>query len=106
MRSGINFYESPYPGSPLETLNNLRGDWVRVLDRLRLRRDRSHGRRALPARDRSRENPYLVLKQGQWNGSQVVSSDWLERSTAPVTAAASRFGGVSVDYGLLWWMAV
>jgi CubicO group peptidase (beta-lactamase class C family) len=27
------------------------------------------------------------------------------RSTAPVTAAASQFGGVSVDYGLLWSMA-
>jgi CubicO group peptidase (beta-lactamase class C family) len=25
MRSGINFYENPYPGSPLETLNNSRG---------------------------------------------------------------------------------
>lgn len=30
MRSGINFYENPYPGSPLETLNNSRGDWVRI----------------------------------------------------------------------------
>jgi len=30
MRSGINFYEYPYPGSPLETLNNSRGDWVRI----------------------------------------------------------------------------
>jgi CubicO group peptidase (beta-lactamase class C family) len=48
---------------------------------------------------------YLVLKQGEWNGTQLVSSDWLSRSMAPVTAAASQFGGVSVDYGLLWWMA-
>jgi CubicO group peptidase (beta-lactamase class C family) len=30
MRSGINFYESPYPGSPLERLNNSRDDWVRI----------------------------------------------------------------------------
>ncbi len=30
MRSGINFYENPYPGSPLETLNTSRGDWVRI----------------------------------------------------------------------------
>ena len=28
MRSGINFHESPYAGSPLERLNNSRGDWV------------------------------------------------------------------------------
>lgn len=30
MRSGINFHESPYPGSPLERLNTSRGDWVAV----------------------------------------------------------------------------
>ena len=46
-----------------------------------------------------------MLKLGQWDGRQIVSSDWLSRSTAPVTAAASQFAGVSVDYGLLWWMA-
>jgi CubicO group peptidase (beta-lactamase class C family) len=34
MRSGIDFYESPYPGSPLQILNESRDDWVRlVLDR-------------------------------------------------------------------------
>ena len=30
MRSGVNFYEDPYSGSPLETLNNSRGDWLRI----------------------------------------------------------------------------
>ena len=30
MRSGINFYEQPYAGSPLERLNNSRDDWVRI----------------------------------------------------------------------------
>lgn len=30
MRSGINFYEAPYAGSPLERLNTSRDDWVRV----------------------------------------------------------------------------
>jgi CubicO group peptidase (beta-lactamase class C family) len=34
MRSGIDFYESPYPGSPLQILNDSRDDWVKiVLDR-------------------------------------------------------------------------
>jgi CubicO group peptidase (beta-lactamase class C family) len=34
MRTGIDFYEQPYPGSPLEQLNRSRGDWVQiVLDR-------------------------------------------------------------------------
>ena len=28
MRSGINFHESPYAGSPLERLNTSQGDWV------------------------------------------------------------------------------
>lgn len=30
MRSGIDFYESPYEGSPLQRLNNSRDDWVRI----------------------------------------------------------------------------
>jgi len=30
MRSGINFYESPYEGSPLERLNASRDDWARI----------------------------------------------------------------------------
>ena len=34
MRSGIDFFEDPYPGSPLQQLNTSTGDWVRlVLDR-------------------------------------------------------------------------
>jgi CubicO group peptidase (beta-lactamase class C family) len=30
MRSGINFYEQPYAGSPLERLNSSRDDWVAI----------------------------------------------------------------------------
>jgi CubicO group peptidase (beta-lactamase class C family) len=30
MRSGINFHETPYPGSPLERLNTSQGDWVAI----------------------------------------------------------------------------
>ena len=34
MRTGMDFWEQPYPGSPLEELNRSSGDWVRfVLDR-------------------------------------------------------------------------
>ena len=34
MRTGMAFWESPYPGSPLQQLNDSRGDWARfVLDR-------------------------------------------------------------------------
>lgn len=31
MQSGINFYEDPYPGSPLDQLNTSRGDWLRII---------------------------------------------------------------------------
>ena len=31
MTSGINFYEDPYPGSPLQVLNESRGDWLRLV---------------------------------------------------------------------------
>ena len=31
MRSGINFYEDQYPGSPLQQLNDSRGDWLRMV---------------------------------------------------------------------------
>jgi CubicO group peptidase (beta-lactamase class C family) len=30
MRSGINFHESPYAGSPLQRLNESQGDWVAI----------------------------------------------------------------------------
>jgi CubicO group peptidase (beta-lactamase class C family) len=30
MRSGVNFYEDPYPGSPLDQLNSSTGDWLRI----------------------------------------------------------------------------
>jgi CubicO group peptidase (beta-lactamase class C family) len=31
MTSGINFFEEPYPGSPLQQLNDSRGDWLRLI---------------------------------------------------------------------------
>jgi CubicO group peptidase (beta-lactamase class C family) len=159
MRSGINFYENPYPGSPLERLNSSRGDWVRIAleqpfnaEPGALWQYNSGGVIALGAAVASATGEpfyayarerlfsplgisgqywfvssydttvhtggglhlraidlaklgYLVLKQGHLNGRQVVSSAWLARSTAPVTTRASQFGGVSVDYGYLWWMA-
>jgi CubicO group peptidase (beta-lactamase class C family) len=40
---------------------------------------------------------YLYLKHGEWDGYQVVPSDWVERSTRPI-ASTIRF------YGLHWWV--
>ena len=31
MTSGLNFYEQPYPGSPLQQLNDSRDDWLRII---------------------------------------------------------------------------
>jgi CubicO group peptidase (beta-lactamase class C family) len=43
---------------------------------------------------------YLYLHKGNWNGKQIISSDWVARSTA-VHANTGRPG---VDYGYGWWL--
>lgn len=39
----------------------------------------------------------LILKQGVWNGRQIVSGGWLATSTRPSQSLNER-------YGLLWWI--
>jgi CubicO group peptidase (beta-lactamase class C family) len=39
----------------------------------------------------------LVLDHGRWQGRQLVSPAWIERSTAPLTQIGSK------AYGYLWW---
>ena len=46
----------------------------------------------------------LVLDQGQWQGRQIVSADWIRRSTARSVTAPRTFGSHPVDYGFLWWI--
>jgi CubicO group peptidase (beta-lactamase class C family) len=43
---------------------------------------------------------YLYLHKENWNGKQIISSDWVARSTA-VHANTGRPG---VDYGYGWWL--
>ncbi len=43
---------------------------------------------------------YLMLRQGEWNGTQIVSSDWVSAATAAQTAA----GTLSDGYGYQWWV--
>ena len=43
---------------------------------------------------------YLYLHKGNWNGKQIISSDWVARSTE-VHASTGRPG---VDYGYGWWL--
>ena len=41
---------------------------------------------------------YLYLKDGIWDGEEIVSKDWVEKSTRSVT-----YLGNDYDYGYLWW---
>lgn len=42
---------------------------------------------------------YLYLHGGQWNGHQIVSADWVERSTIPYVKGAN----IDFSYGYFWW---
>ena len=41
---------------------------------------------------------YLMLRDGEWNGRQVVSQEWVRASTSPVVA--------DPGYGYQWWVPV
>lgn len=40
---------------------------------------------------------HLFLQQGEWDGEQVVSREWVQRATQPSQ-------GLSAAYGYLWWL--
>jgi CubicO group peptidase (beta-lactamase class C family) len=39
---------------------------------------------------------YLVLRQGNWKGKQLISENWIKMATTPTT--------IGQDYGFLWWL--
>lgn len=41
----------------------------------------------------------LFLHEGTWQGSQILSKDWIKQSTAPATDA-----GPDYKYGFFWWL--
>jgi CubicO group peptidase (beta-lactamase class C family) len=45
---------------------------------------------------------YLFMKNGNWNGKQIVSADWVRQSVTP----AIRVGNApnAPSYGLKWWL--
>jgi CubicO group peptidase (beta-lactamase class C family) len=53
----------------------------------------------LSARDLARFG-YLVLRDGNWNGTRIVPSGWIEESTHIYTENARDGAG----YGYLWWI--
>lgn len=42
---------------------------------------------------------YLYLREGEWDGEQVVSRSWIEAATT-----AHTYGGVVGQYGYQWWV--
>lgn len=60
----------------------------------------------LSVRDMARVG-YLMLRHGNWNGTQVISEEWVRRMTSPVSSYAEVTGKSSVDrfaYGYMWWL--
>ena len=43
----------------------------------------------------------LYLNKGEWKGEQIISPEWVEKSTTP--HARIEFGP-GYDYGYLWWI--
>ena len=44
----------------------------------------------------------LCLNKGTFNGTQIVSSEWIKEMTEPRTVEGKHFRGM--DYGYLWWI--
>jgi CubicO group peptidase (beta-lactamase class C family) len=45
---------------------------------------------------------YLFIKNGNWNGKQVLSQDWVRQSITPAIRVAPAPNAPS--YGLKWWL--
>ena len=45
---------------------------------------------------------YLYLKNGVWNGKQIVSPEWVKDSVTPHMDVGQR--GSGIGYGLKWWI--
>ena len=45
---------------------------------------------------------YLYTQRGMWNGTRIVSDDWVKLSTSPLISVGNRPGGA--QYGLKWWL--
>jgi len=47
---------------------------------------------------------YLVLRHGIWNEQQIVSSSWIDLSTARTSESIPGYFSRRPDYGMLWWL--
>ena len=62
----------------------------------------------LTARDMARFG-YLFVRQGNWNGKQVIPAQWVKESTTSYSTLAAGETGVpivkgDIGYGYLWWV--
>lgn len=50
---------------------------------------------------------YLFLRDGEWDGQQVISREWVETSTAPVVSDVDPDNeGRDPGYGYQWWVPI
>jgi CubicO group peptidase (beta-lactamase class C family) len=51
---------------------------------------------------------YLMLREGEWDGQQIISKDWVKTTTSVVTPRSemnpSSRHSHEFDYGYLWWI--
>jgi CubicO group peptidase (beta-lactamase class C family) len=47
---------------------------------------------------------YLYLHDGNWNGKQIVSKEWVKESLTPYIDAGSGRPGSEFRYGFKWWL--
>jgi CubicO group peptidase (beta-lactamase class C family) len=50
---------------------------------------------------------YLMLREGNWNGEQIISRSWIEKITTPVTTYREAFANQRnysyFGFGYMWW---
>ena len=47
---------------------------------------------------------YLYLHDGDWNGKQIVSKEWVKQSLTPYIDAEAGHPGSEFRYGFKWWL--
>lgn len=86
----IDAYGEKYLFAPLEIKHHWKRTYLGVVD--------TEGGLYLNGGDLAKIG-YLYLHDGLWNGKQMVSKDWVEKSLTPYVTAGNNF-----QYGFKWWL--
>ena len=54
----------------------------------------------------------LMLQEGQWNGKQIISKEWIQKTTSTITSkdtvnaryGIDHSGPMQQSYGYMWWL--